>query len=61
MGVFEQFIASILGKGLAEMGLVLAIWLQQFHHRGVGVLVNVLDEAREGHGQGWGGVGCHIG
>lgn len=61
MGVLEQLVASILGKGLAEMGLVLAIGRQQLDHGGLGVLGDVLDQACQGHRQGRDGVGRHRG
>jgi hypothetical protein len=60
IGVLEQLIAGVLSEGLAEMGLVLAVWLEQFCHWCLGMLGNVLDQARQGHWEGWERLSCHV-
>jgi hypothetical protein len=60
MGVLEQLIVGVLGKSLAEVGFILAKWLQHFHHRRVWVLADMLHQAGQGHGEGWGYGGRHL-
>jgi hypothetical protein len=60
IGVLEQLIAGVLSEGLAEMGLVLAVWLEQFCHWCLGMLGNMLDQAGQGHREGWERLGHHV-
>lgn len=57
--VLEQLTSRVLGKSPAEMGLVLAIWFQQFPHGRLGVLRDVLDHAGQGHWEGGRSARCH--
>lgn len=60
MGVLEQLVVRVLGERLTDVGLIFAVRLQQFGHRRLGVLVDILDQARKGDGQGRRGIRCHL-
>lgn len=60
VGILEQLIVRVLGESLAEMGLILAVRLQQFDHGCLRVLVDVVDQAGQGHRQSRGSLGRHL-